>query len=268
MGVRSISISLDGACASTHDEVRGIPGHFERTVAALEMISAMGFRLQVNTTVMNGNVTELADVAALLRRLHVPIWEVFFLVGVGRGTAVAPVSAAEAEDVCHFLADVGAYGLTVRTVEAPFYRRVQAERAEHPGEDPRAWAPLGALYERLRARLDLETPAPTPAPSATLATGDGRGVVFVGHDGEVHASGFLPLALGNVRDDSLERIYTEHPLLRAMRAGALADTCGACTYRRLCGGSRARAFAVSGEALGDDPSCVRVVPRERASVLL
>ena len=263
LGVRSVSISLDGASAAAHDGVRGIPGHFARTVAALEMMRDMGFRLQVNTTVMRANLDELAEVAALLRRVGVPIWEVFFLVGVGRGTDVAAITPHEAEDVCHFLVDATAYGLTVRTVEAPFYRRVQAERAAHPGEDPRDWAGVGALYGALRARLDEEVGAQRRAPSATLATGDGRGVIFVGHDGEVHASGFLPVALGNVRDESLGSIYTQHPLLTALRAGALADACGACDYRRLCGGSRARAFAHSGEVLGDDPSCVRTLPRVR-----
>jgi radical SAM protein len=262
LGVRALSISLDGAGPATHDGLRGIPGHFDQTVAVIETALELGFRVQVNTTVMECNAHELADVLSLLRRVGVSIWEVFFLVGVGRGTGVAEVSARDAEDVCHFLVDATGYGVTVRTVEGPFFRRVQAERACLGDGDPRAAFELGALYDSLRARLDRETGrTPRPAASGTLATGDGRGVIFVGHDGEVHASGFLPLALGNVTSESLGALYAHHPLLLALRAGALEGACGACGYARLCGGSRARAYARRGRVLGDDPACVRTPTR-------
>jgi len=260
LGVRSISISLDGSTEGSHDSLRGIPGHFDQTIAALEMMRDIGYRVQVNTTVMQHNVTELADVHSLLRKCGVPIWEVFFLVGVGRGAAIDEVSAQQAEDVCHFLVDVAATGMVVRTVEAPFFRRVQAERALHPGVDPHSVFTLGPLYELLSAGLPASD-ARVHRASNTLATGDGRGVIFVGYDGEMHASGFLPVPLGNVRTESLGDIYTENALLRALRAGALEGDCGRCAFSRLCGGSRARAFARTGRALGDDPCCVNVRPR-------
>ncbi len=265
LGVRALSISLDGARPSTHDGLRGIAGHFDQTVAALETAVALGFRVQVNTTVMDANVYELADVLSLLRRIGVTIWEVFFLVGVGRGSAVAEVSASDAEDVCHFLVDACAFGVTVRTVEGPFFRRVQAERALLGAVDPLGAFGLGELYATLRARLDRE-PVPTvrPVSSGTLATGDGRGVIFVGHDGAVHASGFLPRSLGNVTRENLGTLYAEHPLLAQLRAGALEGVCGACEFSRLCGGSRARAFARRGRPFGDDPACVRVPTRTMA----
>lgn len=264
LGVRALSISLDGARPETHDGLRGVPGHFEQTVAALEAARALGFRLQVNTTVMAGNAGELADVLSLLEGVGVSIWEVFFLVGVGRGAGVAEVGARDAEDVCHFLVDATRRGVTVRTVEGPFFRRVQAERAALGG-DPRDSFELGALYETLRARLDREARAPQKASaSPTLATGDGRGVIFVGHDGAVHASGFLPLDLGNVTREGLAEVYAHHPTLAALRAGALEGVCGACEYSRLCGGSRARAFARRGRVLGDDPACVRTPTRRVA----
>ena len=264
LGVRSISISLDGSGPWSHDTLRGIPGHFDQTIAALEMMRGMGFRLQVNTTVMRRNADELADVLARLRESGVSIWEVFFLVGVGRGRDVEEVDPQSAEDICHFLVDATSFNMTVRTVEAPFFRRVQSERAEHPGEDPLSFAQVGDLYKRLRQRLDtLPTGAGPAKASGTLATGDGRGVVFVGFDGEVHASGFLPIALGNVRSAPLGDIYANSELLRSIRAGELEGACGACEYRRLCGGSRARAYASTGRALGDDPSCVRAHTRLR-----
>ena len=264
LGVRSVSISLDGAGPATHDGVRGIEGHFDKTVAALEMLVSMGFRLQVNTTVMRRNVTELADIAALLERLGVGIWEVFFLVGVGRGANVDEISPEMAEDVSHFLVDVANRGMTVRTVEAPFFRRVHEQRLEADVEDPATHFGLGELYRELSAELGPRR-ADRIGHSATLATGDGRGIIFVAHDGEVHASGFLPVSLGNVRDETLGSIYATHSLLTELRAGHLGGACGVCDYSRLCGGSRARAFARSGDALGEDPACLRVQEAQTAA---
>jgi len=93
------------------------------------------------------------------------------------------------------------------------------------------------------------------AAAHTVSTRDGKGVVFVAHDGEVYPAGFLPLGLGNVKERSLVEIYQDSPVLRQIRAGAFSGRCGVCSYRDLCGGSRARAFASSGDPLGEDPGC-------------
>lgn len=267
LGVRSLSISLDGSGPQSHDVVRGIPGHFEQTIAALAMMRDMGFRVQVNTTVMNRNAHELADVLSLLRSVGVSIWEVFFLVGVGRGVDVQEISARDAEDVCHFLVDATTYGMTVRTVEAPFFRRVQNEREAAGDADPDGTFALGPLYQILRQRLDREVRGDARTTrSHSLATGDGRGIIFVGHDGEVHASGFLPVTLGNVRETPLGEIYQTSPLLTAIRAGNLDGGCGRCDYYRLCGGSRARAYVRTGNVLGEDPLCIRSDAAKRIPV--
>lgn len=259
LGVRSVSISLDGSNAQSHDSLRGIPGHFEKTLEALRMMRDMGFRLQVNTTVMKSNALEMAEILALLNDVGVSIWEVFFLVGVGRGVQIQEVEPEVAEDICHFLADAAMSGMTVRTVEAPFYRRVLAQRERFDVENLRSHFALGETYDALRSdmeRLGQAVRRRDRGPS-TLATGDGRGIIFVGHDGDVHASGFLPISLGNVRTESLGSIYSENPLLTSLRAGLLEGECGQCDFRRLCGGSRARAYARTGRVLEDDPSCVR-----------
>ncbi|HEV2427017.1 MAG TPA: hypothetical protein VGS61_02220, partial [Acidimicrobiales bacterium] len=201
---------------------------------------------------------ELADVYALIARLGVRIWEVFFLVGVGRGSGVAEVTPAQAEDLCHFLVDAGQRGMTVRTVEAPFFRRVRVSRDAWGGGDAAAAFGLGPLYRSLSERMALAPALEQRGSSTTLATGDGRGVIFVGHDGEVRASGFLPVSLGNVREADLADLYASHPTLVAMRGGALSGPCGSCAHRRLCGGSRARAYAVTGDELSSDPLCARV----------
>jgi len=104
-GISAVSISLDGAKPATHDNVRGIPGHFEDTIKAITALSAAGLTVQVNTTVMRANLDELAKIADLISRAGAHIWEVFFLVQVGRGVATDAVTADEHEDVCHFLYD-------------------------------------------------------------------------------------------------------------------------------------------------------------------
>jgi AdoMet-dependent heme synthase len=257
LGVKAVSISLDGATPATHDGIRGIEGHLAQTVDALRLLTREGFAVQVNTTVMRDNVDELADVAALLIGLGIPSWEVFFLVRTGRGTRVAELAPAENEHVAHFLYDASTYGLRVRTVEGPFFRRVATLRRVPPaGGDAAEAPPLGGLYRHLEQRLrHLAGPPRGPARAQTAGTRDGKGVVFISYRGDVYPSGFLPLAIGNVRSGSILDIYRHDPLLRRIRAGDFSGRCGRCEYRELCGGSRARAFAALGDPLGEDPAC-------------
>ncbi len=249
-GVAVASISLDGASAGTHDELRGVAGHLEATLDAIRLLRAERFTVQVNTVVRPENVEELPDVAALVAASGARVWEVFFLVRTGRGRDLAELAPEQNEDVCHFLVDASRYGFVVRTVEAPFFRRVLAWRAS--GRD----CETGPLYERLSARLrDLLGEPQERLRAQSKATRDGKGIVFVSHDGDVYPAGFLPLALGNVREQRLPALYRENPLLRQIRAAAFHGRCGTCPYADLCGGSRARAFASSGDPLGEDPAC-------------
>ncbi len=252
-GVKAVSISLDGASPATHEGVRAVEHHFEDTVAAIRALVDAGLTVQVNTTVMRENLPELADVAALVQDTGAHVWEVFFLVHVGRGVASGAITAEEHEDVCHFLYDASQYGFIVRTVEAPFFRRVVTER--RAGGQP----PESAVYAGLAQRLtSLLGPAQRRPSAHTAATRDGKGILFVAHDGEVYPAGFLPLGLGNLRDRPLREIYRDDPLLRRIRAAEFSGRCGSCPYADLCGGSRARAFAASGDPLDEDPACAFV----------
>jgi AdoMet-dependent heme synthase len=250
-GIRAVSVSLDGCRAQTHDGIRGIAGHFETTITAIAELAAAGITVQVNTAVMGHNVDDLPGIAALLAHVGAHIWEVFFLVQVGRGTGAPALSPAGHEDVCHFLYDASAYGFIVRTVEAPFFRRVvTARRAGVP-------APDSPLYQRLTAKLTGRLGPPASQPSAhTAPTRDGKGIVFVAHDGQVYPAGFLPIGLGSIRTRPLHDIYRDNPLLKSIRAARFTGRCGTCEYADLCGGSRARAYAASGDALGPDPACI------------
>lgn len=249
-GVKAVSISLDGATPATHEGVRGIAGHFPATVTAIRDLVRAGLTVQVNTTVMRANVEELPEIAALVAETGVQMWEVFFLVHVGRGVATGSLTPGEHEEVCHFLYDAAHHGFIVRTVEAPFFRRVVAERrAGGP-------APGGWLYRELTGRLSALLGPPSGRPSAhTAATRDGKGIVFVAHDGEVYPAGFLPLGLGNVRDRGLADIYRTDRRLVDIRAASFTGRCGRCEFADACGGSRARAYATSGDPLGEDPAC-------------
>ncbi|MGO9198726.1 MAG: TIGR04053 family radical SAM/SPASM domain-containing protein [Acidimicrobiales bacterium] len=257
-GVRSASVSLDGAFADTHEQVRQIHGHFSETMRAIALLQEHGFTVQVNSAVMAQNVRELADMAALLVNHDVSTWEVFFLIGVGRGQSISEIESDEYEDVCHFLVDAAQYGMAVRTVEAPFFRRVRDWRARRPDAslDPAVEFRLGPLYKELRTRLQQQLGEPTSRVLApTVATRDGKGIIFVGHDGRVYPAGFLPLPLGSVRDKGVLDIYRDDPVLKAIRAAQFPGRCGHCEYADECGGSRARAYVATGDPLADDPAC-------------
>lgn len=263
LGISIVSLSLDGATAATHEGIRGIPDHFDVTVRALERLVAAGFTVQVNTVVMRDNVTEIPAIAQILKEVGVKVWEVFFLIPVGRGHAVGALDPQECEDVCHVLYDASAYDLIVRTVEGPFFRRVvswRKERGPEPSASPARIAQqyqLGALYTTLAADLRSRLGPPRSLPRAqTTSTRDGKGIVFVSHAGVVYPAGFLPLAIGSIRERDIVSLYRNSSLLNDIRAARFHGACGDCAYRDLCGGSRARAYALSQDPLGEDLACV------------
>jgi AdoMet-dependent heme synthase len=261
VGAKTVSISLDGADAATHEGVRGIEGHFAKTEEAVRMLVAEGHTVQINTTVMRTNVEQLAEIASLVASWGAHIWEVFFLIRVGRGSELLELTPDENEDVVHLLFDASRYGFIVRTVEAPFFRRVVASRrALDDGVDVARTFGLGETYERLSRdlRARLGTPGSTRAQS--VGTRDGKGILFVSHDGEVFPSGFLPLRLGNVREDDIVEVYRSNETLRSIRSASFLGRCGACDFSDACGGSRARAFAEFDDPLQEDPACAYAPP--------
>lgn len=254
-GGTAMSLSLDGATAETHDRFRGVNGVFDDTLRAARWVKDAGYRLQINTTVTKGNVHELPEVLRTVVDLGASLWSVFFLVPTGRGSTLQPLSAPDVEDVLHWLHEVSDL-VAVKATEAPHYRRVVIQRKR--GEQP----DLGPLHASLTAgtaslRLDREDSLRRPRPP--IDVNSGRGFAFVDHLGDVYPSGFLPHRCGNVAEAGFRAIYRTSPLLRSLRDPAqFTGKCGVCEFREVCGGSRSHAYAVSGDLLGSDPTCVHV----------
>jgi radical SAM protein with 4Fe4S-binding SPASM domain len=251
LGVDIMSVSLDGASPQTHDRLRGIPGTWQATIDALKVAKELGLKAQANTTVMRSNLNELADIFHIVRQSGAVAWEVFFLIRTGRGASLEGIQPSECEEVMNFLYDAAHYGIPVRTAEGPNFRRVVSSRQKG------SCTPTGQFYEHLAAKLrKLEGESQGPPTFKLTRTGDGKGIMFVGHDGEVYPSGFLPICSGKLPEDNLSTIYRSNKLFVALRDPTnLKGRCGMCEYNDICGGSRSRAFAERGDPLEEDPAC-------------
>ncbi|HTA77024.1 MAG TPA: TIGR04053 family radical SAM/SPASM domain-containing protein [bacterium] len=241
-GVHRISLSLDGANAVTHDNFRGIEGTFARILEAAQTIRELGIHLQINTTVGRHNRHQIWEIAQLLRLFSINLWSVFFLVPTGRAQKEQALNASETEKVLHQLYAILDQGwFDVKTTEAHHFRRVILQHyGITPDELPRA----------------IEQRADPVLMRTSRGVGDGRGFVFISHIGDICPSGFLPLSAGNVKKQSLSKTYQESPLFQKLRdADCLNGKCGQCEYRYLCGGSRARAYSLTGDVMGADPYC-------------
>jgi len=262
-GAGAISLSLDGATAATHDDFRGVPGVFDDTLVAAGWVRDAGYRLQVNSTVTGTNVHELPDLLRLVLDLKVSLWSVFFLVPTGRGRRLQSLSADQVEDVLHWLHDVSDL-VAIKTTEAPHYRRVAIQRARATACGQTWEVDLGELHHdlsRATTSIRADRHAAPRRPRPPIEVNSGRGFAFIDHHGEVYPSGFLPKRCGNVTDQGFRVIYRTSPLLCSLRdPEQFTGKCGVCEFRDVCGGSRSHAYAVTGDLLAADPSCVHVPP--------
>ena len=252
-GLDQIALSLDFPDAARHDAFRGVPGAFEKTMRAVSWAHCVGLPLQINTTVCADTVPFLERMAAFVETLGIVFWEVFFLVPTGRGTDLGGLRPEECERVFARLHRVQQKGsFIVKVTEAPHYRRHVAQQVRHAsGHHGR---PQGAV-----SMPSLLTTSEGPGHTVGLAprgVNAGNGFLFVSHRGEVFPSGFLPVAVGSVRERDLATIYRDAPLLRALREpDRLHGRCGDCEFREICGGSRSRAYALTGDPFATDPWC-------------
>jgi radical SAM protein len=236
-GIDSLGLSLDGSTAERHESIRGVEGCFDWTVQAIRNAAEVGFPIQVNTLVSEETADDLPAIYELLKDIKIMRWSLFYLIAVGRGKELQPVSPERGEDLMEWTYDLSqAAPFAIKTTEAPSYRRVALNRMREDG----------------RTAAEIEH---TPVYRG-FGIRDGHGIIFVSNQGDIYPAGFLPLATGNVRCDKLVDVYRDSPLFRALHTPSLfRGKCGRCEYRTLCGGSRARAFAYTGDALGSDPFC-------------
>ena len=243
-GVRRLAISIDGPSEEVHDAFRGMRGSFRMALAIAGMAREEGLPLQVNTTLSRWNSALLGQMATLVATLEAVQWSIFFLVPVGRALKEDMLTPQEHEEAFHRIYDLSKQvPYDVKVTSAPAYRRVVMQREGKQADGPRLVAGAGFRYAD-----GLDRP--------TVGINDGKGFCFVSHLGEVWPSGFLPLSGGSVRRTSIAEIYRCSPLFRELRNPTkLKGRCGRCPYREVCGGSRARAYALTRDYLAEDPSC-------------
>ncbi|MBX3171152.1 MAG: TIGR04053 family radical SAM/SPASM domain-containing protein [Candidatus Eremiobacteraeota bacterium] len=261
-GARVASLSLDGSTAEVHDSFRGVAGTFERTLEGCATVRDLGMKLQINSTVSRHNMHDLPELAALVYRQRVMTWSVFFLVATGRAQSDQALSPAELEAVMHWLAEVSSR-IPLKTTEGHHYKRVLLMRRtlQAHGYQAETYFQLHPLQQQLQQKWrelcrDQDIQPRPAARRLPMHINSGDGFVFVSHLGEVFPSGFLPLRAGNVKTQSLVDVYRNSPLFGSLRdPDRLKGRCGSCEFRQICGGSRSRAFAMSGDELAEDPSC-------------
>ena len=248
-GCKRISLSIDAAGRDEHDRFRGVKGSFERTIDGARAAREAGLQVQINTTISRFNHESIWDLIPTLEALDVALWSFFFIVPVGRAQIEDVLSAGETEAFFEKLYAVSKHlPFPVKTTEAPHYRRfvarkeAQAPPRERPaGKNPMPWMAFPAI-------------------------GDGKGFVFVSHTGEICPSGFLPYVVGNIRRDDLLETYREDAVMRRLRSPeTFSGKCGVCEFRQLCGGSRSRAYTMTGDAFASEPTCAYVPSALRGS---
>jgi radical SAM protein len=265
-GLVRLGISLDGSTPEIHDTFRGLPGAYARTIQAIEWANEAGIPIQVHTTISRHNAHDLDSLCALFEKLAIVMWNVFFLVPVGRGQLDDLLSGEDFERVFGKIYELShRVNFQIKTTEAMHYRRyllqhnLEERRVSH-GAMAGHGHPGGAMSSATQA---YEPGAPTAdaqtrtASWATRRVNDGKGFLFVSHVGNVYPSGFLPIHAGNIRETPLSEIYRNAPIFQSLRdTSKLEGKCGACEYKEICGGSRARAYAVTGDPLAQEPCCI------------
>ncbi len=245
-GLARLAVSMDGASATTHDAFRGLSGSFARTLDAIRWANEIGLPVQINTTFSRRNIGEIDAIVARMESRRITLWSVFFLVPTGRGKLNDLLSADEFEQVftrIYSLSKTASFA--IKTTEAQHYRRflLQQKVAERK-----------AGHETAGTEKVADTVGRAPR-----GLNDGKGLVFISHIGDVYPSGFLPLSAGSIRRQSLATIYRESPLFRKLRdTSQLEGKCGACEFKEICGGSRARAYALTGNPHGEEPCCAYI----------
>jgi len=257
-GLAQMALSLDGPDAEVHDSFRGVPGAFDRTLEGARYAREAKLPLQINTVFSSHNRRHFDALSDLVQELGVVFWEVFFLVPMGRGRELGQMNGAQFEELFAKLAAVAKQvDFIVKVTEAPHYRRYlmqqkAKENRQHGGVSTVSAREKGMLPAHMRRDFG-------PGGSIGLApkgVNSGNGHLFISYCGDIYPSGFLPLACGNLRSDSVTEVYRWHRVFTELRMpDLLKGKCGICEFRHICGGSRARSYAMTNDYLAEEPFC-------------
>jgi AdoMet-dependent heme synthase len=255
VGLSRWAFSLDGPTAEIHDHFRGTAGSFDLTMERIKYLHELEIPIQINTVISRYNYDYLDEMAKLIEELDCVLWSVFFLVPTGRGQEKDMITPAEHEKVFIWLYELSKkVKFDIKTTAAQHYRRVVIQnKMREAKEQPEDIQYLDALTQQgLTGSIDGLGRAPK-------GVNDGNGFVFISHIGDVYPSGLLPVKAGNVRETPLAEIYRESPIFKSLRnPDEYKGKCGQCEFRYVCGGSRSRAYAMTGDYLESEPFCVYI----------
>lgn len=261
VGLSRWAFSLDGPTAEIHDHFRGTAGSFDLTIERIEYLHELEIPVQINTVISRYNIDHLDEMAKVVEELKCVLWSVFFLVPTGRGQTSDMISPVQHEKVFTWLYQLSKrVPFDIKTTAGQHYRRVVIQQKMREAKNkPKEIEYLDALTkEGLTGSIDGLGRAPK-------GVNDGNGFVFISHIGDVYPSGLLPIKAGNIREQPLGEIYRESPIFQSLRNPDLyKGKCGVCEFRHVCGGSRSRAYAMTGDYLESEPFCVYVPKALRA----
>ncbi|GAB4283105.1 MAG: heme b synthase [Candidatus Rifleibacteriota bacterium] len=228
-GVKHFSFSMHSADQAQHDHFVRVDGAYENAMKAFSRIKKKGLSFQINTTILPTNQDKLSELKDWTISLGAAAWHLFFIVPTGRAreeTDETTLTNEKIERVLRYVAENSDdWGIPVKVTCAPQYARIRAELGKS----------IGARGRSCMA---------------------GSGFVFVSYRGEVKPCGYFDLVVGNIRKKPLNEIYDQSVELRAMRTPEkFTGVCRDCRFNRICGGCRARAYAVNGSYLAEDPNC-------------
>lgn len=253
-GLSRWGFSLDGPTAEIHDHFRGTPGSFDLTLDKIKYLNELNMPLQINTVISRYNYDHLEEMAKLVGEMQAVMWYIFLLVPTGRGQLDDCIKPTEHEQVFRWLYELSkTASFDIKTTAAQHYRRVVLQEKARENKIDK-----GEIRYEDSLTMD-QSKIIDGLKRAPKGVNDGNGFAFVSHVGDVFPSGLLPIKGGNIRETPLAEIYREAKVFKDLRnPDNYKGKCGVCEYRHMCGGSRSRTYAVTGDYMESEPFCVYI----------